>query len=85
MSDDLLMTGFDSEAGRRDALRKQIVDAGVAAVLNVISQNAVTYTPAERMYLQIAIAQAVLNGVRLEAMSALFCEEIATATEQIDG
>jgi hypothetical protein len=78
------MTGFDSESDRRDAIRKQVVDEATGAVLRAISNHAVTFTPAERTFLQTAVAERLLFLLRIEAMSMLMREEIATATQEIE-
>lgn len=79
------MTGFDSEADRRDAVRKQIVDAAVEQVHECIGRNRVTATPEERRYLELAVAMRLLDGLRLEAMSVMMRQEIATAEKAIEG
>lgn len=75
---------MSSEADRRDEARARLVDDAAKSALKVISEGAVTYTPAERSFLQLAVAERLLRGVRLEAMSMMMREETETALREIE-
>jgi hypothetical protein len=77
------MTGFDSEADRRDAVRKQIVDAAVDAVHRVLQGNAVTATYEERLLLEVCVVERLLQGMRIEAMSQMYRQEIKAAEQEL--
>ena len=78
------MTGFDSEADRRDAIRKEIVDEAYQAVVAIIMNKGVTFTPEENTYFQAAILNRLAKGLCMEAMSAMFRQEIDIATKETD-
>jgi hypothetical protein len=78
------MTGFDSEADRRDAVRTQIVDAAVDAVHRALQGNAVTATYEERLMLEVCVVERLLQGMRIEAMSQVYRQEIATAEQKLE-
>lgn len=73
------MTGFDSEANRREAIRKQIVDAAYDNAMRVILSHGATHTMEERTYLQAMLIERLAKGLCMEAMSQVFRQEIQDA------
>jgi hypothetical protein len=78
------LTGFDSEANRRDAIRQQIVNTCLGFIHEQIKKNGATKTHEERHWLEVSIASRLLSGIRLEAQTTMFGQEIKEAEKEID-
>lgn len=74
---------FDSEADRRDAIRKQVVDLAYDEILKILSKCGVTHTPQERAYLQVAILKRLIQALYMDAQMALYAEEIKSAEAKL--
>lgn len=79
-----MITGFDSEADRRDAVRKQIISQCVAEMRDIITSEGPTQTYQERRWLELSVAMELLKGLQLEFMSEVYRQEITTAEKEID-
>lgn len=77
------MTGFDSEANRRDAIRKQIVDTCLFRVQETISLTAITNTPEERAILMLDVVLGLMQSMQIDARQALWVWEIKDAESKL--
>ncbi len=78
-----IFTGFDSEADRRDAIRREIVQDCVREVRTTIAKHGPTKAREERRYLEIAVAIHLLEGLRQEDATRMWYQEIADAEKEI--
>jgi len=76
-------TGFDSEADRRDAIRKQIVDECLFTIRENIRVHGATRTNEERRWLEVTIARELLTGMQREAQTAVYRQEIGEAEKAL--
>ncbi len=76
------MSGFDSEADRRDATRREIVALSVGLVRECISQHTITKTIEEQRYLEMTVAAKLIDSQCREAYSQVLRQEIAAAEEK---
>lgn len=77
------MTGFDSEADRRDAIRKQIVFECVRLVNQTIGKTSVTKTPEERAILMLDVILGLMQSMQIDARQAMWVKEIKDAESKL--